>query len=249
MKTLALACAAVAALATVSFTASEAEARGFRGGGFRAGAFHAKHVHFRHARFGHRHFIGVRRVVVGGGGVGSSIAYHLTARPDFRGSVVVIERDPTYARASSALSASSIRQQFSTPLNIHLSRFGIEFLRQARERLGVDLGLREPGYLFLASPAGEDVLRANHEVQRRENCAVELLAPGFGWIINLLQIPLSDFSRGSPAQRPLPVAGEKVAVNICYEDAYGDEIARHYMSHHHDNVLGWMDARREEGAR
>ena len=46
-----------------------------------------------------------RVVVIGGGVVGASIAYHLTARPDFRGSVVVIERDPTYARASTALSA------------------------------------------------------------------------------------------------------------------------------------------------
>ena len=70
-------------------------------------------------------------LVVGGGAMGSSIAWHLASDPGFTGSVVVIERDPTYARASSALSASSIRQQFSTPLNIHLSRYGIGFLRQA----------------------------------------------------------------------------------------------------------------------
>ena len=107
--------------------------------------------------------------------MGSSIAYHLKSNPNFTGDVVVVERDPTYARASSSLSASSIRQQFSTPLNIHLSRFGIGFLRRARELLGVDLGLREPGYLFLASPAGEGVLRANHGIQRSEDCAVELL--------------------------------------------------------------------------
>ena len=116
-------------------------------------------------------------IIVGGGAIGSSIAWHLTGEAGFEGSVTVIERDPTYARASSALSASSIRQQFSTPLNIHLSRYGIAFLRQAKERLGVDLGLREPGYLFLASPAGEDVLRANHAVQCSENCAVDLLDP------------------------------------------------------------------------
>src|SRR6266404_5044043 len=118
-----------------------------------------------------------RVVVIGGGAIGSSIAWHLKSDPNFTGSVVVIERDPTYARASSALSASSIRQQFSTPLNIHLSRYGIGFLRQASERLGVDLGLKEPGYLFLASTAGEAVLRANHAVQRGEGCSVELLDP------------------------------------------------------------------------
>ncbi len=114
-------------------------------------------------------------VVIGGGAMGSSVAYHLKSDPAFMGTVAVIERDPAYARASSALSASSIRQQFSTPLNIHLSRFGIGFLRRAKELLGVDLGLKEPGYLFLASPAGELVLRANHAVQRGEGCAVELL--------------------------------------------------------------------------
>jgi sarcosine oxidase len=116
-------------------------------------------------------------LIIGGGVMGSSIAWHLKSDPAFTGKVTVIERDPTYARASSALSASSIRQQFSTPLNIHLSRFGIGFLRRAHEVLGVDLGLKEPGYLFLASRAGEAVLRANHVIQKGEGCAVELLDP------------------------------------------------------------------------
>src|SRR4051812_17992400 len=107
--------------------------------------------------------------------MGSSIAYHLKSDPNFSGDVIVVERDPSYARASSALSASSIRQQFSTPLNIHLSRFGIGFLRAAQKTLGVDLGLKEPGYLFLASQAGEAVLRANHAIQKGEGCSVELL--------------------------------------------------------------------------
>ena len=46
------------------------------------------------------------------------------------------------------------------------------------------------------------------------------------WIMNTLQIPLSDFSRGDPYQRPLNVAGQRVAVNICYEDVFGEEIIR-----------------------
>ena len=119
--------------------------------------------------------------------MGSSIAWHLTSDPNFTGKVTVVERDPTYARASSALSASSIRQQFSTPLNIHISRYGIGFLRRAPELLGVDLGLKEPGYLFLASAAGEAVLRANYAIQKGEGCSVELLAADalrrrFPWI-------------------------------------------------------------------
>src|SRR4029450_14156788 len=104
-------------------------------------------------------------VVIGGGVMGSSIAWHLKRDADFAGDVVVVERDPGYTRASSALSASSIRQQFSTPLNIHLSRYGIAFLRQAGKLLDVDLGLKEPGYLFLASEVGEATLRANHAIQ------------------------------------------------------------------------------------
>ena len=54
----------------------------------------------------------------------------------------------------------------------------------------------------------------------------EFVPPGFSWIVRVLAIPLSDFSRGRPDQRPLAVAGERVAINICYEDAYGAEIRR-----------------------
>ncbi len=54
----------------------------------------------------------------------------------------------------------------------------------------------------------------------------EFIPPGFGWIINVLHIPLSDFSRGASAQAPLALAGQKLAVNVCYEDAFGEEIIR-----------------------
>jgi len=47
-----------------------------------------------------------------------------------------------------------------------------------------------------------------------------------GWIMNLLHIPMSDFSRGEPVQRPIQAAGQKIAVNICYEDVFGEEIIR-----------------------
>ena len=54
----------------------------------------------------------------------------------------------------------------------------------------------------------------------------EFVPPGFGWIVRVLSIPLADFSRGAPDQKPLAVAGQRVAVDICYEDAYGAAIAR-----------------------
>jgi FAD-dependent oxidoreductase domain-containing protein 1 len=131
-------------------------------------------------------------VVVGGGVVGSSVAYFLASHPRFSGEVSVIERDPTYRRASSALSASAIRQQFSTAVNIEISRFGIEFLRTAGARLAVgddrpDVGLCEPGYLFLATSAGRPVLEQNHRLQREHGVDVALLGPAelsarFPWL-------------------------------------------------------------------
>jgi apolipoprotein N-acyltransferase len=55
----------------------------------------------------------------------------------------------------------------------------------------------------------------------------EFIPPGFGWVLDILHIPLSDFSRGAPDQPPLAVAGERVAVSVCYENSFGDEVARH----------------------
>jgi sarcosine oxidase len=120
--------------------------------------------------------------IVGGGVIGSSIAYHLAVEPAFGGSILVVERDPSYADGSTARSAGSIRQQFSTPENIAMSRFGIGFMREAGERLAVDgeaaeIGLVESAYLFLASDAGLPVLRANHAVQTENGARVALLSP------------------------------------------------------------------------
>ncbi len=130
--------------------------------------------------------------IVGGGVIGSSIAYHLAAEPAFGGSILVVERDPSYADGSTAHSAGAIRQQFSTPENIAMSRFGIGFMREAGERLAVDgeaaeIGLVESAYLFLASAAGVAVLRANHAVQTENGARVALLSPDelaarFPWI-------------------------------------------------------------------
>jgi apolipoprotein N-acyltransferase len=52
------------------------------------------------------------------------------------------------------------------------------------------------------------------------------LRPVLGWIVGVLAIPLQDFSRGGVDQQPLNVAGQRVAVNICYEDVFGEEIIR-----------------------
>lgn len=120
-------------------------------------------------------------VIAGGGVIGSSIAYFLRLS-DPTISVTVIERDPTYAKSSSALSAASIRQQFSTPLSIQMSLYGIDFLRHIGDRLQVDgskpsIDLHEGGYLFLATPGGEATLRENHALQTSLGADIALLAP------------------------------------------------------------------------
>src|SRR5436190_8552738 len=116
-------------------------------------------------------------VIVGGAAVGSAIAYFLTHDLAFSGSIAVIERDPTYARAATTLSAASIRQQFSTPENIRMSQFGVAFFRDLTARFGpdADIGFRERGYLLLAGDSGAATLAANHAVQTYEGANIVLL--------------------------------------------------------------------------
>jgi FAD-dependent oxidoreductase domain-containing protein 1 len=122
-------------------------------------------------------------VIVGGAIVGSSVATFLALRPDWSGRIVVVERDPTYRTSSTTLSAASIRLQFSTPLNIEISRFGIGLIKNLDRWLGVDgapspeVDFVEGGYLFLATEAGLPVLRHNHAVQREHDVQVVLLDP------------------------------------------------------------------------
>ena len=131
-------------------------------------------------------------VIVGGAAIGSSIAYHLAVHPAFSGSVIVVEKDPTYARAASALSAASIRQQYSSAVNIKISLFGIDFLRHIGSHLEVEgeapvIDLHEGGYLYLASGAGKSVLLENYAVQKQEGADIVLfdragLAQKFPWL-------------------------------------------------------------------
>ena len=83
---------------------------------------------------------------------------------------------------ASALSAASIRQQYSTAINVAISLYGIRFLRELGERLAVDgerpeIGLNEGGYLFLATPEGRAILEENHQVQVANGADILLLEP------------------------------------------------------------------------
>lgn len=126
--------------------------------------------------------------IIGGALSGAATAWHL-ARLGFDGRIAVIERDPGFSRAATALSASGIRQQFSLPENIALSMRTLQFLCNTSEHFGfeTDVGFRENGYLLLASEAGHGALAANHAVQKRAGADVALLDPAalqerFAWL-------------------------------------------------------------------
>lgn len=118
-------------------------------------------------------------IIVGGAVIGSSAAWFLTGRDDFKGRVLVIEKDPNYEFCSTTLSAASIRQQFSTPINIEMSGFGIEFLRNLKRDLDpdVDISFHEKGYLVLATESGRDILRQNHATQTKLGADIVWMEP------------------------------------------------------------------------
>ena len=118
-------------------------------------------------------------VIVGGGVVGSSIAYHLR-RDGHAGQVVVVERDPTYARASSFLAMGGIRQQFSSAVNIQLAQYSTRFYTDFDRALRVPghvphTNFRQRGYLFLVDDGLADRFEARVERQRRLGAHVERL--------------------------------------------------------------------------
>ena len=122
-------------------------------------------------------------VIIGGAVVGSAVAYYLSANKDFRGSVLVIEKDPSFKYASTALSASSIRVQFSNEINVKISQYGYEVISNFPDLMAVetekpDLNFHPGGYLFLAATEAQEItMRENHEVQRKCGADVVLLPP------------------------------------------------------------------------
>ncbi|MEM7172554.1 MAG: FAD-dependent oxidoreductase, partial [Pseudomonadota bacterium] len=110
-------------------------------------------------------------VIIGGGVIGSAVAYFLGANADFNGHVTVVEMDPSYQFGTTGRSVAGLRLQFSTPENIACSRFGIDFVRHVADFLSLAgeapaLSYRERGYLSLATPEGAYQLRENRAVQQ-----------------------------------------------------------------------------------
>ncbi len=126
--------------------------------------------------------------IIGGAIAGSCIAWHLREE-GFAGSIALIERDPGFLYAATTLSCASIRQQFSTPENIQMSRACLDLFRNLTEVFGkgADIAFREHGYLLLASEDGLDTLQGNFAIQQAEGAEVVLedagqLSRRFPWL-------------------------------------------------------------------
>lgn len=120
-------------------------------------------------------------VIIGGAMIGSSVAWWLTRDPTFQGRVLVVERDPSYENASTTHTNSCIRQQFGTEINIRLSQFTAQFIRDFRLHMGADapdIPIQNFGYLYLAgSDAAATAMRTAHGLQTRLGAQTRLMPP------------------------------------------------------------------------
>lgn len=120
-------------------------------------------------------------IIIGGGVIGSSVAYHLL-RADAGLRVAMVERDPTFARASSALSAGNARIQFSLQQNIEISQYTFQVLQNFAAEMAVDdvppeVGFHREGNLFLIDEAGRASAMRDLALQTELGCEVEWWSP------------------------------------------------------------------------
>lgn len=133
-------------------------------------------------------------VIIGGAVMGSSAAWFLSDNPDFTGSVLVVEKDPSYEWTSTARTNSCIRQQFSAEINIEISQFGADFIKNFQARLrssaiskpGIgdtatdlpDILLQSYGYLYLAGNQPlADILVDNQKLQASLGAGTKIMTP------------------------------------------------------------------------
>ncbi|HEY7403010.1 MAG TPA: FAD-dependent oxidoreductase [Candidatus Angelobacter sp.] len=135
-------------------------------------------------------------VIVGGGIVGSSIAWHLT-HAGCKG-VLVIERESSQGKGSTGKSMGGVRAQFSTPVNIQMSLYSIPFYARFEEVVGHPADYRPQGYLFLATKQSHlDYLNANFERQKELGLKTARLLPAEEIRAMLPQLRSDDVIGGS----------------------------------------------------
>ena len=119
-------------------------------------------------------------IIIGGSVVGSSIAWNLR-QDGFTGRILVVERDPSYARASAFLAMGGIRQQFCTAVTVQMVQHSVRIWKEFDQRLATAsyaprAWFRQRGYLFLADAATSAALMQRFEAERRAGARVQLLS-------------------------------------------------------------------------
>ncbi len=120
-------------------------------------------------------------VIIGGGIMGSAIAYYLK-HADVKLEVAVVEMDPTYSRASTTLSMANARIQFSLEKNIRISQFTFDVLAKFEEEPAMDdhrpnIGFRHEGNLFIVNDTGKRAAKTAVSLQKSLGCQVEWWSP------------------------------------------------------------------------
>lgn len=151
-------------------------------------------------------------LIIGGGIMGSSIAYHLK-KDGFEGTVAVFEKDSTYEFSSTTLSAGGVREQFSTEVNIRISQYSIDFYEKFDEAMAVNgekahAEFRQRGYLFLASETNWPLIEKNYHFQKR-----------LGANVNLLSV--EEALKIIPHLNPKGLVGASFGLKDGYLDPYG----------------------------
>src|SRR5882724_8756857 len=162
-------------------------------------------------------------VIIGSGIVGSSVAYHLAQAGCTN--VLVLECEAHQGKGSTGKSMGGVRAQFSTPVNIQMSRYSIDFFSRFDEVIGHPADYRAHGYLFCATTEQQlEYLKANRERQA---------ALG---VRNVELVSRDDIARFVPQLR----ADDIVGGTFCQTDGFVDP---------HSVMMGFMLKARERGAR
>ena len=162
-------------------------------------------------------------IIIGGGIMGSATAYYLMkADPKMR--VVVVEKDPTYAQASTTLSMSNVRTQFSLAANVQISLYAIQVLRQFEEDMAAGdhkpkIYFHQEGNLFLVDEAGEKAARDAAEMQKNLGCRTQW------WSRQTIK-------RHYPLYEPEKFVGGTFSPDDGYFDAYAVLMAYRTMARH-----------------
>jgi sarcosine oxidase subunit beta len=162
-------------------------------------------------------------VIIGSGIVGSSVAYHLAEQGCTN--ILVIEREAHQGKGSTGKSMGGVRAQFSTPVNIQMSRYSIDFFSRFDEVMGHPADYRPHGYLFCATNERHlEYLKANHQRQ---------MALG---VDNVELVSTDDILKFVPQLRVDDIIGG----TFCQTDGFVDP---------HSVMMGFMLKARQLGAR